>query len=212
MNYDFKCRPETVYKEYYNIQFSLPSAYYEERSTLPRSPSDLMIPDHITLPIKTPEDLKKFNNHFKHLYSFNTKTLSKEWIDMPDDNRLPLPTKMHEASRGASVKLPCNKTTIYETVKILRQHYKFNRIPDEWINNIYQIKPDLPSLDNIAFELAKRTNIPIIIPISDPLKTRETVRILHRFFNFNRLPDQFFLNSAQPNTPAMVFPEDPFDL
>ena len=60
-------------------------------------------------------------------------------------------------------------------------------------------------------ELAKKTTRTVIVPIVEESMIRSTVGILHSYFNFNKLPREFF-RIPKPALSEMVFSEDPFDL
>ena len=140
-----------------------------------------------------------------------TKELSKEWIDIPIDTRVQLPKEMDEANRVAQLNLPINRTEISETVKKLRIHYKFWRIPSTWINPNYEGKVPLPSIDAIAADLAKKTTDTIVIPIISKINISKTVKRLHEYYNFDKLPSQFF-RIAPIRNPIFRKPENEFSL
>ena len=152
--------------------------------------------------------------HFKPLYKFITNELNTEWIDLGPDNRTDLPEDYKEANRTANVILPCNWSTLQETSDKLRNYYKFDKIPEEWIYQEYAPKELLPNINNTILKLAEKTKQTIIILIVDETQTRRTVAILHKYFNFHRLPKEFFRiqRFQEEVVPKYAFNDDPFVL
>ena len=59
--------------------------------------------------------------------------------------------------------------------------------------------------------LAKKTRQTVILPITDPMKANRTVAILHKYFNFDKLTDEFF-RIPQKVEYRMGYNQDPFVL
>jgi hypothetical protein len=199
----------------YKINGKLPDSYFFNHTELPEHPKHVDISDlplNITLPITRKEDIKLLTETLRKKYIFTTNTLSKEWIDLEADNRLPLPTDMNTANRVANTNLPINRTQIIQTVKQLRLHYKFDRIPEDWILAKYTPQDELPSIDKVIIDLANKTKQTVILPITDKKKINQTVKILHQYYNFAQLPKEFFRIQQDTNKYTMVFSENQFAL
>jgi hypothetical protein len=119
---------------------------------------------------------------------------------------------INEINRTANVNLPINKDQIIETAKKMREFYKFDRIPDEWIQDSYTPRPELPTIDKTILEMAIKTTQTIILPIVERNKIYETVRTLHKYYNFDKLPKEFFRIPESIHNPILVFPENQFAL
>jgi hypothetical protein len=197
-------------KEKYQFR-NFPTEYFYKKIPLPEYPEDVKLPDHFKFPIKDKADIPPLVQELQPWYEFVTKGLSKEWIDIPIDTRVQLPEDMDEANRVAQLNLPINRTDIVETAKALRLHYKFWRIPSNWIKPSYEGKAPLPSIDAIAADLAKKTTDTIIIPIISKITISKTVKKLHEYYNFDKLPAQFF-RIAPVQNPIFRKPENEFSL
>ena len=197
-------------KEKYQFR-NLPPEYIYKKIPLPEHPKDVELSDEFQFPIKEKTDIPLLVQELQPWYEFVTKELSKEWIDIPIDTRVQLPKEMDEANRVAQLNLPINRTEISETVKKLRIHYKFWRIPSTWINPNYEGKVPLPSIDAIAADLAKKTTDTIVIPIISKINISKTVKRLHEYYNFDKLPSQFF-RIAPIRNPIFRKPENEFSL
>ncbi|CAG8786513.1 15750_t:CDS:2, partial [Dentiscutata erythropus] len=134
----------------YRFEGKLPDSYFFIYTELPEHPKHVDIsdlPNNITLPIIRKEDIQLLTETLKKKYTFTTNKLSKEWINLEADTRIPLPTDMNIANRVANTNLPINRTQILQTVKQLKLHYKFDRLPNDWILTNYTPQDELPSID-----------------------------------------------------------------
>ncbi|CAG8817296.1 21318_t:CDS:2, partial [Dentiscutata erythropus] len=139
-----------VLRKEYRFEGKLPDSYFFIHTELSKHPKHVNIsdlPNNITLPITRKEDIQLLTETLKKKYTFTTNKLSKEWIDLEADTRPPLPTDMNTANRIVNTNLPINRTQILQTVKQLRLHYKFNRLPNDWILTNYTSQDELPSID-----------------------------------------------------------------
>ncbi|CAG8794383.1 3365_t:CDS:2, partial [Dentiscutata erythropus] len=193
----------------YKIKDKLPNSYFFNHTELPEHPNQVDISDlplNITLPITRKEDIKFLTETLRKKYIFTTNKLSKEWIDLEADNRPPLPTNMNTVNRVANINLPINKTQIVQTVKQLRQHYKFDRIPEDWILAKYTPQDELPTIDRVIIDLANKTEQTVILPITDKTKINQTVKTLHQYYNFAQLPKEFFQSNKGGYGPTHTLP------
>src|SRR5829696_7517483 len=158
------------------------------------------------------QNIRTLTSFLRPNYDFITKNLSKEWINLEADKRPPLPSNdKDQVNRTADVHLPINISDIYTTLIKIRQHFKFDRLPDEWILKEYKARETLPPMDKLVVDIAKKTEQTVIIPITSADKIAETVKILRKYYKFHRLPSEFF-RIKEIERPVMVFSENQFIL
>jgi hypothetical protein len=200
-----------ILKKTYKFE-RLPESYFYVSIPLPEHPEQVGLTNGFTLPITRIEDIKQLTKVLRQKYTFDTRNLSNKWIDLQADKRTLLPMNINEINRTANVNLPINKDQIIETAKKMREFYKFDRIPDEWIQDSYTPRPELPTIDKTILEMAIKTTQTIILPIVERNKIYETVRTLHKYYNFDKLPKEFFRIPESIHNPILVFPENQFAL
>ncbi|RHZ73014.1 hypothetical protein Glove_235g11 [Diversispora epigaea] len=196
-NFTYNDLIEKLRKEY--IFSGLPTTYFYQPSRLPLNTDAVTIPNHIKLSICDKKNIRILVEYLRPLYTFITKDLSKQWIDVLEDNREILPEDIDSVNRKAGVQLPINRADLKETVDKIRVHYKFKWIPSTWIKEKYEGKEILPSVDTVITEMAKKTEEVMVLPITDRVKASNTIKLLHKFYNFKYLSNEFFRIPAIAN-------------
>src|SRR6185436_18397980 len=102
---------------------------------------------------------------------------------------------MEDANTRAGTVFPVQKKKLIPELIKLRKYYHFDRIPTHWI---IKRKP-LPCLSSVVREIETFIPSNIKVPIESLARTKETVKILRKFYVFKRLNDTFFTNSLDIN-------------
>ncbi|RHZ48859.1 hypothetical protein Glove_541g67 [Diversispora epigaea] len=138
---------------------------------LPLNTNAVTMPNHIKLSIRDKKDIRILVEYLRPLYTFVTKDLSKQQIDVPEDNRKTLPEDIDSVNRKAEFKkyegkevLPSVDTVITEIVKktekvmvlpitdrvkasniikLLHKFYNFKYLPSEFFR--------IPAIANSVF-------------------------------------------------------------
>ena len=125
--------------------------------------------------------------------------LDKNWINFDADKRLLLPKSINEANQGAGTNFPVFRTNLCTQVHMLRKHYKFRVIPEEWITSTITRKPELPDIQTVLQELYNnKQSEKIELPIRDHNKFNEVIKVLRTFYFFRGLPEEFMDFSQLP--------------
>jgi len=203
----------SLMRETYYFKF-IPNDYFFIKSKLPQHPpSSINTTLPFTFPIKESTTAISLLQFLSKYYTFTTP-LSKEWIDLPprnptndssntNTNKPHLPSDFNKVNETAGTTFPItDKKTLRENVIKTGKIYKFDKIPDEWIQ--ISKKPSLPDITS-TIKFLKNINLDISIPIIQDESFPYSVRKLREHFSFQRLPAEFITQTTQPEPSLLHF-------
>lgn len=191
----------TEMREFYKFKL-LPNDYFSIKLSLPSDTSKIRTKTKFTFPIKDDQEAKEFIKQIAPYYKIK-HPLPQHIMQANPTNKPALPSfdqVMEEITIPFPIQTP---KQLVETVKELRKHYYFTRLPDEWIqipaNSPEETLADplrtathtLPLPDNLPDikTLLDDQDIELTLPITRQQDITPTMMTLRQHFKIGSIPD-----------------------
>ena len=188
---DFKRHVE-ILRSYYKFK-RIPNDFITPKSRLPDDPKKIKTNLAYDFPIADKDLAKHFISEIQNRYIIPIPMPEKYMVVNHSDKPL-LPSDPSEVSL-VNLTIPIrSQAVLLDTVKLLRQHYYFRRIPDEWIDipfeETFNTQTKIPStlddfLQYVKIHIPESTDL---FPIREYDKAKQAIKILEELFNTSSIP------------------------
>jgi hypothetical protein len=200
-------------REFYKFKL-LPNDYFSVRLPLPSDTSKIKTKTKFTFPIKDDQEAKEFLKQVTPYYKIKLPLPQHIMQANPTDK--PALPSFDQVIEEVTVPFPIQTTKqLAETVKELRKHYYFTRLPDEWIqiptSPPERTTADSPQAGFQALPLPNNLqdlksflddhNIELTVPITAQQDITPTMKTLRQYFKIGNIPD-FILDLPLLPTPT----------
>jgi hypothetical protein len=160
----------------------------------------------IQIPTTNHQDTQLLIKNLRSDYHFSLP-LGSLWVnpEISQTNKPKLPYRLNDINPDLKIgQLSRNDTHFKEKIKILHNHYEFQRVPEDWFINP---KIDLPE-DPIEINkvLKKKSLMTFKFPLIDNDALPSIIFQLHQTFSFFRLPDSLIIKETLPEPEFDLIP------
>jgi len=167
--------------------------FYKFKRPLPCSPNPLLDELNITIPVNTKEDADILIKRLRKDFRFNLP-LGSQWIasSISQTGKEKLPINISDADKSLELgtHMDYRSDDFLSILRKLRNRYEFNTLPDHWFKIFKSPLPFIAKL-NKYFENSP-SKIYFLIKDDDDMPS--TIALLHKKFDFNKLPDNYILS------------------
>jgi len=188
---DFKRHVETL-RTYYRFK-RIPNDFITPKSRLPEDPKKVKTELVYEFPIENKEMAQHFISEIKNRYIIPIP-MPENYMTVNHSDKPLLPNDPNDV-KHVNLTVPIrSQVVLLDTVKLLRQHYYFRRIPEEWIDipfeKTFNTQTKIPTTLDDFIQYVK-LHIPEsvdLFPIREHKKAKQAIQILDELFNTTTIP------------------------
>ena len=187
----------------------LPFNFFKSKELLPTFPSTInryISKLGIQIPTTNPHDTQFLIKNLRTEYRFSLP-LGVHWVneEISQTDKPKLPRKLSDIDPNLNIKhLSRDDTLFREKIKILHNHYEFQRIPENWFTNPRIPLPEDPLEINRI--LKEKNKMPLKFPLVDNDALPTLIFQLHQTFSFSRLHESLIVKETLPEPEFDLMP------